>query len=1629
MPSTDPVSNMSGRNSRASNMSGATGASRSARSHPPPMPAGADTLNNAGVLSMLKTSTDTGDIGALSFNKTRLPGGADRAHQRRGHPTRLSGSSHGPVPGHPGRHHYAPSQTSRVSSNTREFDTTSTSRRGSFTSMQTMPPPPPTANPARDSRSYSMSNAQPPRGLPQPRSVTSLKSQGHEPRHGPRHHPGQPPSVPDTRGPYVYPTRLKRPGYRSPSPAFSETYTQAPPPVPPVPQQPNMVRRMPMPRPPMPTYNSDYGADYGHDAALLHVRPPPRAMHPPNMPPNMATDPNHYPAYHPRHMRSNPGMQLQHPAYRPPHIPYYQGYGPPPPTHHPSGYPMQHPAYRGPPPPAHANPMAHNMFHNAARMARHLPQRTDTPMTDMGLSSEPPSSGSAPTSSNPPTPKDSTGIQVQVDPAYIDPSLVDLVESTSEPVLPAHYIAYAEASEKQLLEEENIEPHHPSVPPNGFVQRVRAMLESKAAVEAQVKADADHERARQQHQQQPPTQQQQQHNVVVYQQQIHELAADRLTLVEEFEAPVELPASPVKVPELDAGPVPAQHLTRALVKAELGPSSGGMNDSGIQSIEGTLTESELKVETRQHSPELAARAADELTEIEISAVHEDSEESADIPSSPPSIKRGKQPSVSESVADTSVTAVRCSGMDYALRFSMPDDSAMIDATETETKDPFMLDADTITTQHRETKTLNKTPEPRRELQDPVSPLLDDEVVRRSSAVSPLHTQTLGIDETIEIGAHSDDTPSKGDSQMPGTFPSEHENKPPPTPRASNRYSKSVQLPQPSLTVTDTTNTNTNRYSLPPDLSQIGETSVNTTDMVTDVAVRFSMPQTTITVGKPQIVSISSSAGSATPSKNEPALPKPALNTTNSKPLRQSVTFEDQVAPLHVNKRMEKHRQSFSASDVLPNHRKTVSRRASPLDHITEVDTSPADRDSTTDLRFSSIGFHGHAKYPSTHLPGLKEESVEDMSISDQKRKSDIANDFQFPLPARIAAVKAMQERRHQQQKSRDEVRAMRGSRNPNRTLAEIRDLPSLNFSHMDLIDKLNGALECRTSKSMDVIRRRDFSAICCPSPQRPASTEPLRERYMSFFDAPEEFEFLEGEGEEPDQDQDQEKVDGEGQPSSNRSEEDQDKESNELQSSSSRPLSPEDLLQVATQVNRLSIPSVNGLSERLSELLPSLRKLHLDSILAEGEIQHTIEDIQHLGHGGEVVLSRPGTVLSNRTSAGFRTLAERAEEIVLNDLPDLPGSVSTGRVSPITSAEARQALTGSVSAPSDLGAPARPASALMRTRSPATIEEVNSLLPPESNPIARSKRSLVLSSPSSRPWNLDENYPWAGSKVEMDLSVPSKAYYRDSVTGGTTRGTRSLDLTSRGEITATTQGIDIGSIRLSLERTASVTTEQLTGVPSNHKRKQSKLSIIGSISKKMGLRREHNNQPNDDITKATLNTTCRSLPTSPGFRASDDVPHIPGERYPSTGLTPPANFTLDEVRSFFSDNSSDHERDGKYHGHANSNNPRKRKTLLKGKMRDKDKHHLDRCRSFDATYDAAAFMDDRIGARSAAANTHDGVGMGRAEFRIKRFGEKLRHLFAKGGELVRSWSTRSTARGRKPADRDAWLEDSVYSGV
>ncbi|GAB7333437.1 hypothetical protein MBLNU13_g05041t1 [Cladosporium sp. NU13] len=1593
MPFTDPVSSISGRNSRASNVSAATGASRSVRS-PPPMGAGVDMLANAGVLSMLKTSTDTGDIGALSFNSSRLP-------------------------------------SMPVSSATRDWETGSNGRRGSMTSMQTMPTfvsdtqasgmshpgrpmglgPIPSSDNRRDSRSYSLTNTVPSSQLPRHKSATSLKSQGHEPRR----YNGPPPPMPEIRPPYVYPTRLKRPGYRSPSPALSDGYAQAP--LPSMSQQHMHRRQQPhhaasMPRPPMPTYHSDYGQGYPAESAHLNVPPPSRAMSvsPISDYEQMPLQQPQY-NYRPGPSKQPPPTLMQYAAQRPPvppvpqqHLHQYQQqqmYGPQRPVYPPNSYPMQPQHRRGPPPNPNVGPAAHHIFHNAARLARQLPQRIDTPMTDAGVpSSDPPSSGTAPTTSSPPTPKDQSTIHVAVDPAFIDPTLTDLPESISDPVIPAKYFDYIDGLEK-AAEDSEIEVHHPSVPPSGFVQRVKAMLESRAAADAAAKREAEREY---------------EYGQPERQNKIYELSAvesPRVTVIEEFKAPVELPASPVIIAEMPASPVKSmRRLTRDLVKAELAPSTTEIEPSSRVIV----------VETPSPLKPSKAVPLNEHETFEPSDLNEETlEDHTQLPSSPPEIQN--KGSVTESVASTGGQS-KVSGIDFAVHFSPPSETEAtatdLGETETESRDPFVLDADTITAQHKEGKEYQHNADLDDLPPEPVSPLLPGETVDRFSAVSPVQEETVGIDETI-MGMTNGSSPSDNRSRRMNHNANLDEAQPPPTPRTPRTYSKSVHLPQPTGTPTESNTSN--RLSLPADLSQIGDTTLNSTmDAMTDVAVRFSLPQSTVTMGKPQIVQIASS----TPPKNDHAPLKSAIHAPERQRRHGSVTFEDEVAPLKVNKKTEQHRQSPSLGAIALRNRAQPTRGPSPFEE--QSDSERGSRDSTTDLRFSGINFIRN-KYPSTHLPGLKEESFEDMSVTTH-RSTDIANGLHFQLPARIAAVKAMQERRQQELQDKSKSRENRHRPHPDagRPLAETRDLPSLNFSRMDLIDKLNDALQVRSTKSMEVVGRGNLPTIYHPSPQRPKSTDPtLWDRYTSFFNKPEDFPPEIEEVDDSSDDEDEEAAEAGG------TESNRDSKAVSESESARRPLSPEErMLNVATQVNRLSIPSVNGLSERLSELLPCLRDLNLDTVLANDRIAHTLDDVHQLG---QVHSARPGTVMSTRTSAGFRTLAERAEEFVKNgthdsviprralglnkELPPLPVSLSLDKVSGLQSADGKSSyLSGSISAPSDItNMLERPASAVLRNKSPLTEEEVRNLLPPEMNPIARgSKRSLVISSLSSRPWNLDENYPWARSNLHIDLTAPDQVHHRDGLAAEVARhrGTKSLDCTLTGDLLGnTTSGIDIGSIVSDSDPTASLTTLQLTGGSTQHTRKHSKRSMLGSLKLKMGLGHSHHED------------TTRSLPTSPGLRSIEEPTHNPGDRYPTTALTPPVGFNLDEVRSYFSDDSAESNKERK--------TPKGRRwTGLKSKSKSA---HPDpsRGQSLDGglgdsrPYDAGSLME-RTGIDSSAAYTLDGVGMGKTEFRIKRFGEKLRFLFSKGGELIRSLSTRSKSK-ESARERDKWLSDSLYSGV
>ena len=72
-------------------------------------------------------------------------------------------------------------------------------------------------------------------------------------------------------------------------------------------------------------------------------------------------------------------------------------------------------------------------------------------------------------------------------------------------------------------------------------------------------------------------------------------------------------------------------------------------------------------------------------------------------------------------------------------------------------------------------------------------------------------------------------------------------------------------------------------------------------------------------------------------------------------------------------------------------------------------------------------------------------------------------------------------------------------------------------------------------------------------------------------------------------------------------------------------------------------------------------------------------------------------------------------------------------------------------------------------------------------------------------------------------------------------------------------------------------------------------------------------------------------------------------------------------------------------------------------------------------------MTERTGIDSSAAYTLDGIGMGKTEFRIKRLGEKLRFLCAKGGELATSMD--EGCSGERGRVRSQWYGMMLRRGA
>ena len=207
-------------------------------------------------------------------------------------------------------------------------------------------------------------------------------------------------------------------------------------------------------------------------------------------------------------------------------------------------------------------------------------------------------------------------------------------------------------------------------------------------------------------------------------------------------------------------------------------------------------------------------------------------------------------------------------------------------------------------------------------------------------------------------------------------------------------------------------------------------------------------------------------------------------------------------------------------------------------------------------------------------------------------------------------------------------------------MTDKHEIPALDFSRTDLTTKLNRALGIRNSKSQDELQGFRSSHTSQIDATRPGSADFLSradERYRSYFSMEIHDDELEPSSDDP---------------------EEAGPTLIEILESKQKALGAE--TELLTEINRLSIPSVNNLTARLSELIPSMTA-RLAEKAREKSIEGRVNDLgpseQGNSHGGQA--SRLGSIETSR-SKDSKNVANSAKPLVRKPLGNST-SLSTTR--------------------------------------------------------------------------------------------------------------------------------------------------------------------------------------------------------------------------------------------------------------------------------------------------------------------------------------------------------------------------------
>lgn len=595
--------------------------------------------------------------------------------------------------------------------------------------------------------------------------------------------------------------------------------------------------------------------------------------------------------------------------------------------------------------------------------------------------------------------------------------------------------------------------------------------------------------------------------------------------------------------------------------------------------------------------------------------------------------------------------------------------------------------------------------------------------------------------------------------------------------------------------------------------------------------------------------------------------------------------------------------------------------------------------TTTDLRLSGYRYN----YPPQRLPDLKEESHEDSSLNTSA--SNLKNShFRFPYGGgpgmRTSVDDAVLLSR------RSSTRSYRRS-----AVGEVHGLPSLEFSQNNLFEKFKDALgDIRFSRSLDLA---EFEK---GSPQRSLSDGDLHEKFRGSVNLVGEVKKF-GESSQP---------------------------TGVIDFAKLKRECPPELME---EIDRLSIPSVTQLTQHFSELLPSLSLGEHKKEHGQGECGDSVEfpEEQEIMEHALEEIHEVHPPSQKRSSARLRPVRGSSALMVIDDdVFEELASRAKGRGGASSSGQEVVALASGVGeagtrAPGQNNdvphTPTRqlspiaelqpPSPAALRPRSHTAGDEHLRISVESALSARRSLRSFV-STPTAtatvtRPWNFDENYPWATTTPpSVNISLPPTNTVKSSPRPGPSHLRNALSDATTSTFTSA--------------RTATASPTGNTS-SSNANRQSHRLSIFGR---------------------------------------SGDQAHAVGERYPTSALSPPTTIFRDNLSACETSDDEDFTTSRKTRLSLRkrfSSAARNNTTVYTPPRVTRSKvNPAELASPASAHENSSSTLQDRQGeARAFTSNRHtfrDAEGMRASAYHRQRLIDSVKRWWSKGAKLIRTISRR-----------------------